>query len=144
MQNTRLLRRLAAIVYDMLLVAALLFLATIPFIALRGGKPVEVDSNQLYQLALVVVIYTFFVGFWVSKGRTLGMQSWGLQIESRNGATPTLAEANIRFFAAILSWLPLGLGFLWQLLDSDKLTWHDRLSGTRLVYYPRNADDQQR
>ena len=42
MQNTGLLRRLAAIIYDTLLVCALLFLATIPFIALRGGEPVEV------------------------------------------------------------------------------------------------------
>jgi uncharacterized RDD family membrane protein YckC len=29
------------------------------------------------------------------------------------------------------------LGFLWQLVDKDKLTWHDRISGTRLVYYPK-------
>ena len=144
MRNTRLLRRLAAIIYDMLLVAALLFLATIPFIALRAGEPVEADSNRFYQLTLVVVIYTFFVGFWVRKGRTLGMQSWGLQIESRDGSMPTLAQASIRFVAAILSWLPLGLGFLWQLWDSDRLTWHDRLSGTRLVHYPRKTDEQQR
>ena len=144
MQNTRLPRRLAAFLYDVLLVAALLFLATIPFIALRGGEPVEADSNRLYQLTLVAVIYTFFVGFWVNKGRTLGMQSWGLQIESRTGNTPTLAQASIRFFAAVVSWLPLGLGFFWQLWDSDRLAWHDRLSGTRLVYYPRKTDGEQR
>ena len=144
MQNTRLLRRLAAIMYDMLLVAALLFLATIPFIATRGGEPVEADSNRLYQFTLVAVIYTFFVGFWVRKGRTLGMQSWGLQIESRDGGMPTLAQASIRFFAAIVSWLPLGLGFLWQLWDSEGLSWHDRLSGTRLVHHPRKKDEQRR
>ena len=144
MQNTGLLRRLAAIIYDMLLVAALLFLATIPFIAFRGGQTVETDSNRFYQLTLVAVIYAFFVGFWVGKGRTLGMQSWGLQIESRDASRPTLAQASIRFFAAIVSWLPLGLGYLWQLWDSDGLTWHDRLSGTRLVYYPRKTDEPQR
>jgi hypothetical protein len=27
----------------------------------------------------------------------------------------------------------LGAGFLWSLLDREKLTWHDRLSGSRLV-----------
>ena len=41
--------------------------------------------------------------------------------------------------AAILSWAPLGLGFLWQLWDKDKLAWHDRLSGTRLRHYPKAA-----
>ena len=49
----------------------------------------------------------------------------------------SLGAATLRFFAAILSWLPLGLGFFWQLWDADRLTWHDRLSRTRIVHYPR-------
>ena len=137
MQNTGLMRRLAAILYDMLLVAALLFLATIPFVALRGGEPVEVGDNAIYRLTLVIVVYGFFVGFWTRSGRTLGMQSWGLQLETVSGETPTIAAASIRFFAAILSWAPAGLGFLWQLWDKESLTWHDRISGTRVVYYPK-------
>lgn len=140
MRNTGLLRRIAAILYDALLVAALLFLATIPFIAVRGGEPVEPRNNFLYQIVLLLVIYVFFTGFWVGKGRTLGMQSWGLQIETTSGQRPTLLQASIRFFAAIFSWLPVGLGFLWQLWDKDRLTWHDRLSGTRLVHYPRSNE----
>ena len=35
-----------------------------------------------------------------------------------------------------------GLGFLWQLWDAEQLTWHDRLSKTRLVYYPREKADK--
>ncbi len=65
------------------------------------------------------------------------MQSWGLQLQTADDKLPSVGSATIRFFAAILSWLPLGLGFLWQLWDTEKLTWHDRLSKTRLVYYPR-------
>lgn len=137
MQNTGLLRRLAAILYDTLLVGALLFLATIPFIAMRGGEPVEVGDNRIYQTVLMLVIYVFFVGFWTRWGRTLGMQSWGLQLQTADGEKPSLATASVRFIAAILSWAPAGLGFLWQLWDRDKLTWHDRISGTRLVHYPK-------
>ncbi|NCF14202.1 MAG: RDD family protein [Gammaproteobacteria bacterium] len=137
MQNTGLIRRLAAIVYDSLLIGALLFLATTPFIAARGGEPVEIGDNLVYRLVLAIVIYGFFVGFWTRTGRTLGMQSWGLQLETPEGGKPTFAKASIRFFAAILSWIPAGLGFLWQLWDKDSLTWHDRISGTRLVYYPK-------
>jgi uncharacterized RDD family membrane protein YckC len=133
--NTGLLRRLAAIMYDTLLVAAVLFMATVPFIAVRGGEPVEIGDNTSYRIALVIVIYTFFVGFWTRSGRTLGMQSWGLQLETMNGGRPTLATASVRFIAAIISWAPFGLGFLWQLWDKDKLTWHDRISGTHIVYY---------
>jgi uncharacterized RDD family membrane protein YckC len=132
-----LLRRLAAMLYDSLLVLALLFLATIPFVALRGGEAVEPGSSPAYTLGLVLVLYLFFVGFWTSRGRTLGMQSWGLQLEDAEGRVPDPLKASIRFAAAILSAVPFGLGFLWQLVDRDKLTWHDRLSGTRLVHYPR-------
>jgi uncharacterized RDD family membrane protein YckC len=144
MQNAGLLRRLAAIAYDLLLVAAVLFLVTIPFIAARGGEPVEIGDNLSYQIALVIVIYAFFVGFWTRSGRTLGMQSWGLQLETMDGRRPTLANASVRFVAAIISWLPLGLGYLWQLWDKDRLSWHDRISGTRLVYYPKPGKSAKR
>jgi uncharacterized RDD family membrane protein YckC len=137
MQNAGLMRRFAAITYDMLLVAALLFIATIPFIALRGGEPVEVGDNTLYRVVLIIVVYGFFVGFWTRSGRTLGMQSWGLQLETASGEIPSFTAASLRFFAAIVSWAPAGLGFLWSLWDKDNLAWHDRISGTRLVYYPK-------
>lgn len=137
MGNTGLLRRFAAMLYDTLLVAALLFFATIPFIALNRGEAVEATANLLYQAALLLVAYLFFVGYWTKRGRTLGMQSWELVIENDEGRLPTLKQASLRFFAAILSWLPLGLGFFWQLWDPKRLTWHDRLSGTRLLYLPR-------
>lgn len=131
------LRRLGAIIYDTLLVLALLILATIPFIAARGGEFVEPQDNFGFQLTLLAVMYAFFVGFWTRKGRTLGMQSWGLQVEAVGGGRPSPGQATLRFFAAILSWAVVGLGFLWQLVDRDKLTWHDRLSNTRLVHYPK-------
>lgn len=137
MQNTGLLRRLAAIAYDALLVAALLFLTTIPFIALRGGEAVEIGDNAIYRAVLALVVYAFFVGFWTRPGRTLGMQSWGLQLETTDGQRPSIGRASIRFLAALLSWAPAGLGFLWQLWDPDRLTWHDRISGTRIVHYPK-------
>lgn len=143
MNNTGLMRRLAAIIYDTLLVAALLFLATIPFIAARGGEPVEIGDNALYQILLATVIYVFFVGYWTRYGRTLGMQSWGLQLQTMDDQLPTLATASVRFFAAILSWIPAGLGFLWQLWDKDSLTWHDRISGTRIVHYPKPKKEKR-
>ena len=140
MVNTGLLRRFAAILYDSLLLLALWFLATVPFIAIEGGGSIEPGSGPLYvayQLTLIGVAYAFFVGFWCHRGRTLGMQSWGLQLHTADDKLPSVGAATIRFFAAILSWLPLGLGFFWQLWDAEQLTWHDRLSKTRLVHYPR-------
>jgi uncharacterized RDD family membrane protein YckC len=141
--NTGLLRRLASIAYDSLLVSAVLFLATIPFIAVRGGESVE-PSTLSYQVAVVVVIYAFFVGFWSTKGRTLGMQSWGLQLEDANGRIPGVGPCSIRFAVSVISWAAFGLGFLWQLIDRESLTWHDRASGTRTRYYPKPEKPKNR
>ena len=133
--NASLLRRIGAIIYDSLLVLALLFLATVPFVAFRGGESVEPNS-LIYQLAILGVVYAFFVGFWTTKGRTLGMQTWGLQLEDTQGRLPGIGPCTARFCVAAVSWAAFGLGFLWQLVDKDGLSWHDRASGTRLVHYP--------
>ena len=122
--------------YDGLLVLALLFLATLPFVAVRGGEPVEA-GDPLYRLVMFLVAWLFYAIFWSRYGRTLGLQSWRLRIETPEGRKPTFAAASLRFLAAIVSWLPLGLGIWWQLWDRDKLTWHDRWSKTRLRYYPK-------
>ena len=143
-QPSSLLRRIGAMLYDTLLMLAILFLATIPFVAIRGGEPVEA-GNLPYLITLIVVIYLFFVGFWTRSGRTLGMQSWGLRVEDANGRVPSVSAASMRFIVSILSWLPLGLGYWWQLWDRDKMTWHDRASDTRLMHYPKikPAKEQQ-
>ena len=139
MKNAPLARRLMAILYDSLLVVALLFAGTLPFIAIHEGQPVE-SGDLLYQLTLLTIAWAFFAGFWSRSGRTLGMQSWRLRIEDSNGLKPGIVASTIRFFAAILSWLPLGLGFWWQIWDKDELSWHDRLSGTRLRYYSKTSE----
>ena len=136
MTSASLSRRLGAIIYDSLLIFALMFLGTLPFVAARGGESVD-PGNVPYQLTMLLIPYLFFTGFWCRYGRTLGMQSWRLQVESADGSRPGLREASVRFFAAIVSWLPFGLGFWWALWDQDHLTWHDRWSGTRLRFYPK-------
>ncbi len=129
-------RRFLSIIYDTLLILSLMFLGTIPFIVLRYGEAVEGKSFD-YQLTLFLIIFFFLVGFWSISGRTLGMQSWGLKIETFDGLKPNILQCSIRFFSAILSWLPLGLGFWWQAIDRESLTWHDHISKTRLRYQPR-------
>jgi len=123
-----------------MLVLALMFLVTMPFVALRGGEPVD-PGEPAYRIALLAVTYLFYVIFWSRYGRTLGMQSWRLTIETVDGKKPDFTRASLRFLAALLSLIPLGLGFWWQLWDKDGLTWHDRWSGTRLRYHPKPGSD---
>jgi uncharacterized RDD family membrane protein YckC len=140
MHNASLLRRFGAILYDSLLVLALMILASLAFIGLSGGESVA-SGDAFYRSVLFAIAYLFYVGYWSHLGRTLGMQSWRMQLETANGEKPDFARANLRFFAAILSMIPAGLGFWWQLWDKDGLTWHDRLSGTRLRYYPKDNQE---
>ncbi len=135
--NTSLLRRCGAMLYDGLLIFATLMLATIPFIAARGGDIVEPTENTAYQVTMLLVIYAFFVFFWTYGGQTLGMRAWRLRVETWDGQIPTFSRATLRFVLAIVSLVPFGLGFFWQLWDKDRLTLHERYSGTRMVYYPK-------
>lgn len=123
--------------YDLFLLVAVLMLATVPFVVARGGELVEPADNALYQLTLFAVIFAYYVGYWSWRGRTLGMQSWGLQLETQEGKVPRVGANSLRFAVALVSFAPAGLGFWWQLWDPEGLAWHDRLSRTRLKYYPR-------
>jgi uncharacterized RDD family membrane protein YckC len=136
-RNASLFRRLAAILYDWLLLFAVLMIATLPFVAVRGGDIVEAGDNTLYQLWLLFVIYLFFTFFWWKGGQTLGARTWRMRVEAADGMPPSFGQASLRFVAAAISLIPLGLGFIWQLWDKDRLTWHDRASGTQLMYYPK-------
>lgn len=131
-----LLRRLGAMLYDALLIIALLFLATIPFLFLSEDDAVSPETLA-HQLTLVGVVYVFLVGFWCRRGSTLGMLAWGLRVEQDDGTLPSVGQASIRFGVALISLLAVGLGFWWQLWDKDKMTWHDRASKTRLMHYPK-------
>lgn len=125
-----LLRRLAAMLYDGMVLVALLMVAGAVWVALHRGP--AAPGDWLFRAWLLAVSAAFYAGFW-TRGETLGLRAWKLRIVGPGGHPPGWGRGLLRFAAAILSWLPLGLGFLWVLVDRDRLAWHDRLSGTRLV-----------
>jgi uncharacterized RDD family membrane protein YckC len=127
------MRRLAAAAYDLLLVAGILMLSSFAVVIARGGQAVP-GGSIAYQLFLLAQTGAFFSGFWASRGQTLGMRAWHIRLETTAGTPLPLALAALRFILALVSLAPLGLGFWWALLDPQKRTWHDRLSGTRIVY----------
>jgi uncharacterized RDD family membrane protein YckC len=119
-----------AMLYDGLVLCALLMVAGAAWVAVhRAAAP---PGDWAFRAYLLGVCAVFYAGFW-SRGETLGLRAWKLRIEGPDGRPPGWGRALLRFAAAILSWLPAGLGFLWVLVDRDRLAWHDRLSGTRLV-----------
>lgn len=131
--NPGLIRRLAAIVYDSLLLFGVLILAAVPLLAIPGGLRQAPTVRLAEQGYLLGVCFVYFGWFWTHGGQTLGMKSWRLRLVTASG-TVTWGQCARRFAAAALSWACAGLGFAWVLLDRDRLAWHDRLSGTRLAW----------
>lgn len=141
------IRRLAAMVYDSLLVFGVLFTATIPALFLHQQR--QVTNNEvihelsplvdglLFQLYLVAVVVVFFCWFWKRNGQTLGMQAWRLKLVSSDGNALLLRQCLVRLVVAPVSLLCGGLGYWWAWIDRQGLTWHDRLSNTRVVVLPK-------
>jgi uncharacterized RDD family membrane protein YckC len=138
-----LLKRLGAMLYDALLLVALYMGLTFAMLPLTGGEAITPQTHpvleHLYRLALLAITAGFFGLSWTRRGQTLGMQSWRLKLVREDGALPRWRDAMLRLAAAALSWLPLGLGFLWILVDTQGRAWHDRLSRTRVVELARSA-----
>lgn len=126
------MRRLGAQIYDVLLLLAVWFLATALVLPLNQGEAFS-SSQWGYPLYLLVVSLLFYGWFWTHGGQTLGMRAWKIQVLGAGFESVTWQQALTRFFAAGLSWLCLGLGYFWCLVDREGLSWHDKLSNTRLV-----------
>ena len=135
------LRRLGAMLYDALLVIALLMILTAAFLPLTGGAAITYERvgalEHVYRLALLGVAVAFFGVFWTRRGQTLGMAAWRLRLVRVDGGPVTWRDALIRLGGACVSWAALGLGYFWIWIARDRLAWHDRWSGTRVVVLPK-------
>lgn len=134
-------RRLAAILYDLLLLIALWAATTAAFLPFTGGEAVTPREmpllELLYRCALLAVLVVFYGAGWTLGGQTLGMAAWRLRVERLDGSLLSWPDALRRLAAAALSWLALGGGWLAMLRDPERRTWHDRLTGTRVIVLSR-------
>jgi uncharacterized RDD family membrane protein YckC len=130
-------RRLAAALYDILIVAGVLFFAAFPLPMIPEDLRASFGVRLLIQAYLLGIVVLYFAGLWVHGGQTVGMRAWRLRVVDRvHGRTPGWATAGRRLLLAAVSWAPAAAGVLWAWIDRDGLAWHDRLTGTRLVVVP--------
>jgi len=125
-------RRLASGLYDLLLVVALVLIATFPYLAFFG------DSTQgwrrhVLQFYVVGVTGAYFIWFWTRGGQTLPMKTWRIRLVRSDGGAVNAGRGVHRFLLAVLGTIALGLTFAWALFDRDRQFLHVLLAGTALV-----------
>ena len=135
------LRRLGAMVYDLLLLIACMMVVTALFLPLTGGEAITSDRygawEYAYQALLLVIVVVFFGLFWTRRGQTLGMLAWRLRIEREDGGLLRWTDVLKRLAAAAVSLSLVLLGYFWIWIDRDRLAWHDRWTHTRVVVLPK-------
>ncbi|KMJ52236.1 RDD domain containing protein [Vogesella sp. EB] len=157
-----LLRRLASLCYEALLLGAVLLVAAALFTPLVVWSGNARWMSVLMQLFLALVMFGYFGYCWTRGGQTLAMKPWRLQLTLADGGALRWPHAAMRFVVALVlylgvpalaytAWQPLfdsrqhalavallwdALPVLWALIDNDKQFLHDRLAGTRLRLLP--------
>jgi uncharacterized RDD family membrane protein YckC len=130
-------RRLAALVYDAFLLAALLIIFTSGALFFTRGAAVELATAgnwvYVYRAGLVLVIAGYYALNWLRSGQTLGMRAWRLRVVSDSGRL-TWSCVILRACFGLIAWAPAALGVLWLYLDPEHLALHDRLSKTRVIH----------
>ena len=133
-----LLVRVAAMIYESLLVIAVLFVASfivLPFVGeLHSGW-----QRHLFQAYLAGVLFAYFSTFWLRSGQTLAMKTWRIRLCDRSGGRVSFRQAALRFVVALAGALLVGAGFWWALFDRERQFFHDRVAGTRLIRVPAKA-----
>ncbi|WP_101756952.1 RDD family protein [Oceanicoccus sp. KOV_DT_Chl] len=145
------IRRLIAMIYDALLVFAVLFAATIPTVFLPSNPQQTINNEDVvhelptlvdgwpFQIYILVIYCSFFCWFWHKNGQTLGMQAWRLQIEDLEGNRISWRQCLLRLGCAGISLMCLGAGYWWIWIDKNGYSWHDRWSKSRMVVLPKKT-----
>jgi len=156
-------RRLAATVYESLILAALALVLGFVLLPVLGPAATPAGGERLALISPVAraasfaALFVLYAGYcvWLSSGgrRTLPMQAWRLALRTAGGGLPSPAQALVRYLAwwigpacaigAYLVLRPLGhgrwalaalaLNYAWAVVDPDRQFLHDRIAGTRLV-----------
>lgn len=154
-------RRLAAILYDSLLLLGVLFVASALAMALEvavwGKQTVMLHAplrgNPLFSTYLLLVCFLFYGGFWIHGGQTLGMRAWRIQVRRHDGNGIGWWQALARFLIGGLWLAPLlylhrmlgttalslSAGLL-SLIVIQALRLPDQVSATELIMLPKRAD----
>jgi uncharacterized RDD family membrane protein YckC len=136
MNSISLFKRIACMLYESILVFAILFVAGVVYRALMGDPHSDFEQHLFFMYSWLI-IGVYFVYCWVKSGQTLAMQTWRIQLLRLDGDPLSLGQAVRRYVIASFSLMFFGLGFLWAIFDREGLYLHDRFTGSRLFELPK-------
>ena len=123
-------QRVFAGLIDALVVATATGLFGLIFLHMTGATP----SGRMaagFALALPGFFWALYQYlFLVYGGTTPGLQMTGLRLTTFDGDPVPRRQRRWRALAMIVSYISLGLGFLWAVVDEEGLCWHDRITRT--------------
>jgi len=95
-------------------------------------------SDALVILVYLLAIAGYFAYFTYFEGgptgATPGKRVCGIRVyDFREGGQIGMGRAFIRQIMKQIDGIPIYLGFLWMLWDSEKQTWHDKVAGSVVV-----------
>jgi uncharacterized RDD family membrane protein YckC len=148
-------RRLLALVYDLLIVVAIVMVVGLLCQLATGGHLISTSAKVAvpiwYQVLQVVVVAAYFISSWRRGEQTVGMRPWRIRVTSADGRTPSMRQAIIRAVVAAAPMLLLMLApmlglraTLWTLLivwvgwfavalfDPRRRALHDLAAGTEI------------
>src|SRR5579872_6133916 len=102
------IKRLAAILYDSLLILAIYIISTLILVLINQGRAIPTGSLA-FQLFLIFLNCLFFVYFWTHNGQTAGMLAWRLKVVDIEGNPISYMRALLRYGCACFGFLIFGL-----------------------------------
>jgi uncharacterized RDD family membrane protein YckC len=147
-------RRLASMLYEAMLVFAILFASALLFSVLLEQRHALYLRHALLAW-LFFVVGAYFIWLWTHGGQTLAMKTWKVRLVGKDGQPVRFWRAALRYLLTWLWFVP-GLALAWLLgakawmlilipianvvawalaiyLDPQRQFLHDRLAGTRLI-----------
>jgi uncharacterized RDD family membrane protein YckC len=126
-------RRLAAMLYESMLLFAIAFIATWLFQFAAGTFQIDGWRRNMLQLFVLAMFAIYFLWCWLRGGQTLAMKTWRIRVVSKNGHRRLSPAAALLRFIYALFLVPTFIGILWALVDRDRQFLHDRLAGSLLI-----------
>jgi len=132
------LRRIAAIVIDVIIVTVILVVVAvaiaIPRFLLLGAAGMGSFFAGTFSIVAGVILFFYFIVAEVTTGATVGKRAFNLKVVGPNGGRPTVVQSLVRNISKIY-WVLLILDVVVGLATSKDYTqkYSDRLVGTRVL-----------